>query len=40
MDLTEFNIEAGVDSSSGGERIKPGRYNLCLLYTSDAADEP
>jgi len=28
MDLTEFNIEAGVDSSSGGERIKPGRYNL------------
>ena len=28
MDITEFNIEAGVDGSSGGERIKPGRYNL------------
>jgi len=28
MDLTEFNIEDGVDSSSGGEKIKPGRYNL------------
>ena len=28
MDITEFNIEAGVDSSSGLERIKPGRYNL------------
>ena len=28
MDITEFNIEAGVDGSSGGEKIKPGRYNL------------
>ena len=28
MDITEFNIDVGVDSSSGGEKIKPGRYNL------------
>jgi len=28
MDITEFNIEAGVDGSSGGEKIKPGRHNL------------
>ena len=27
MDITEFNIEAGA-GSSGGEKIKPGRYNL------------
>ena len=27
MDITEFNIEAGADSS-GVEKIKPGRYNL------------
>ena len=28
MDITEFNIDVEADSSGGGEKIKPGRYNL------------